>query len=117
MEYFRSVNGIVPSPTKYEYVLKIQVFQLSQPQVIQLVVCYMNVNCDKSSLDYYDGDDLRFVSRRYCGLKQLALPRSSSNVAIVQTWKEILNELANEVRIQYKSEPASSPSNGKYVCL
>ena len=76
----------------------------------------MNLDCEQSSLVYYDGD-VRKVHRRYCGLKQFVLPRSSANVAIVESWKDTPYDLANYLRIHYRTEPANSPSNSKYIYL
>ena len=102
-------------------------------QVIQFVVCYMNLNCQTSSLNYYDGD-LRKPPHRYCGLKQLTLPRSNSSVAIIEgptiievdedsahsvfareeeEEKDIFTELKIEFKVVSKnaSQPSESPSN------
>ena len=102
-------------------------------QVIQFVVCYMNLNCQKSSLNYYDGD-LRKTPHRYCGLRQLTLPRSNSSVAIIEgptiievdennahsafsREEEEDKDIFSELKIQFKavsrnaSQPSESPSN------
>ena len=43
----------------------------------------MNVNCQTSSLKFYDGD-FRKKPHRYCGLKQLVLPRSNNSIVIIK---------------------------------
>ena len=61
----------------------------------------MYLDCQISSLDYYDGD-LRRTPHHYCGLRQLTLPTSNTSVAMFETTHHYYEDL-NEVKINYKS--------------
>ena len=76
----------------------------------------MNFNCEFSSLAYYDGD-MRQEPHRYCGLRQLPLPKSNSNVVILEQRMMTKNVLATDLRIIYKSETVDSRTDGKWFCL
>ena len=68
------------------------------------MVCFMNLNCEYSSLDYYDGD-ISEEPLHFCGLRHLALPRSTSNLVILVARTKSFNRqytFTHELRIFYK---------------
>ena len=85
----------------YNYEIKL----LHTFQVVVFTVCHFDIDCDKSSLMYYDGD-LRKQPHRYCGLRSLFLPRSNSSIAILDL--PSYATLVSEIRIHFRAENADS---------
>ena len=79
-------------------------------QVIKFNVCHFNLDCDNSFLNYFDGD-LDDDNYRYCGLKNLVIPRSTSNMAVFQLIPNYYN--ADDVVIRYTSELVEWADSGK----
>ena len=80
-------------------------------QIIKFSVCYFNVDCDRTYLDYYDGN-IRNEHYRYCGLRNLLIPPSKANVAILEHYDDIIHN-GNDIVIHYTSTLAELADSGK----
>ena len=80
-------------------------------QVILFTVCYIDLDCERIWLEYYDGD-IRQTPHRYCGLRQMMLPISNSSVVIMDTTGDS-TRYVSEMKIHYRSVDKDGPETGK----